>query len=344
MDMANLQPKSALCPRILVVDDDADQRDLIVESLQMYFDDSQGNNVSAVGSATECLALDLKHFNIVLLDYNLPDSTGLDLLKTILSRADVPVIFVTGENVVATAAEAIQQGAQDYVVKLGDYLFTIPVLVEKNLRQHQIRLENNRLQMELQKTLEEVRVKNLQLEDSLKKLNLMATTDHLTGLANRRHFGEMLDKYFGEAQRYQFDLACIMLDVDHYKTFNDSLGHQMGDKILIAIAQSIADNLRSSDLAARYGGDEFVILLPHTSIDLAITVAQRIREQVAAAGAQYLKVGRALTMSIGVASLVENHAASADMLVSMADQALYASKDGGRDRITTFAQLPAAVQ
>lgn len=321
------------CPRVLIVEDDIDQQALMLDALRMYFGDDAGDRIQAAGSAAECLRHDLTATDIVLLDYNLPDAAGLDLLKEILTRADLPVIFVTGENVAETAAQAIQAGAYDYLVKLGDYLFAIPVLIEKNLRQHQIRLENQRL-------LEEIQVKNRQLQEALARQEKMAATDHLTNLANRRHFGEMLEKYFSEAQRYDYDLSCIMMDLDNYKTLNDTLGHQMGDKILVTASQVIQANLRSSDLAARYGGDEFVCLLPHTSVDLARQVADRIREQMTAASSQYLKIGRGLTMSVGIASVHNSHPPSADKLVAQADKALYESKENGRNRVTIFRSEP----
>lgn len=334
--MSPLEQQIGPCPRILLVDDDVDQRELIVDALRMYYHYPSGQNIQTAGSSAECMAMDLASFDVMLLDYNLPDATGLSVLEKVLQQADIPVIFVTGENVAATAAEAIQHGAQDYMVKLGDYLFAIPVLVQKNIQQHRIRKENLLLQAQLKATLEEVRVKNLQLEDSLQKLEHMAATDALTGLANRRHFGKMLDRYFGEAQRYDFDLTCMMMDLDHYKILNDALGHQMGDKILVTTAQVIQANLRSSDLAARYGGDEFVVLLPHTSTPMAVAVADRIRCQIELSGSQYLKVSPSLTMSIGIASMKVNQPANADALVAMADRALYASKDNGKNRIIVF--------
>lgn len=328
------------CPRILLVDDDIDQCELAVEALRMYFDDQEGLSIRAVHTAAEALAVDLTAVDVVLLDYNLPDASGMDVLRQILQRADVPVIFVTGENVSATAAEAIRGGAQDYLVKLGDYIFAIPVVVEKNLRQHQTKVENRRLQEQLQASLDEIRVKNIQLQESLEKLERMAATDHLTGLANRRHFSSTLEVYFSEARRYDYDLTCIMMDLDNYKILNDTLGHQMGDKILMTAAQVIQANLRTSDLAARYGGDEFVCLLPHTSSDLALSVAERIRQQLAASASQYLRIGRAMTMSIGIASLQTCHPTSADGLVALADKALYASKAAGKNHVTVAGQAP----
>ncbi|NLF31396.1 MAG: diguanylate cyclase [Planctomycetes bacterium] len=327
------------CPRILIVEDDADHRELIADALQIYFDGAADDRIVCVGTAAACRKLDPNAFDVILLDYNLPDATGLDVLERFAAVSDVPIIFVTGENVIETASKAVHMGAQDYIIKLGDYLFAIPLVVEKNIRQHRIRQENRRLQQELQATVEEVRVKNLQLKESLARLHRMATTDYLTDLTNRRHFAEELERCFGEARRYEFDLTCVMMDLDHYKTFNDTLGHQMGDKILVATARAIRATLRASDVAARYGGDEFVLLLPHTSIDLAVTVTQRISDQIAAWRAQYTHVGRELTLSMGLANLHRDNPASADALLCMADQALYAAKQAGRNRLVIYGDL-----
>ena len=226
---------------------------------------------------------DLKAFEAVLLDYNLPDYDGLVMLKELLDRCDVPVIVVTGENITQTASQAVKAGAADYVVKLGDYLFALPIVIDKNIRQHRLRCENRRLQGELQSMLHELQAKNLQLEESLEQQRKMATTDHLTGLSNRRHFAEALERYFQEATRYGFDLTCCMCDLDHYKQLNDMLGHQIGDQVLVIAAEVIRSSLRTTDLAVRYGGDEFVLLLPHTSMDMGVAAGQRIREQLVTA-------------------------------------------------------------
>ncbi len=327
------------CPRTLIVEDDSDHGELIADALRLYFDDDDADRIVCAATAAECEALDPNAFDVILLDYNLPDATGLDVLERFTAASDVPIIFVTGENVGETASRAIHLGAQDYIIKLGDYLFAIPLVVEKNIRQHHVRRENRRLQQQLEATVEEVRVKNLQLQESLAKLHRLATTDYLTDLTNRRHFAGELERCFGEATRYEFDLTCVMMDLDHYKSLNDTLGHQMGDKILVATARAIRATLRASDVAARYGGDEFVLLLPHTSIDLAITVTQRIRDQVAAWRARYTHVGRELTLSMGLANLHRDGPASADALVCMADQALYAAKQAGRNRLVLYSDL-----
>ncbi len=312
---------------------------LLSDAIGAHYDVTDGQQIVAVGTGAECLAQPLGEFDVALLDFHLPDMTGLDLMERILARADLPVIFVTGENTSMTAAEAIQRGAQDYVVKLGDYLFAIPVIIDKSLRQHHIKLENERLRREMESMLSELRVKNIQLNESLAQVRRMADTDHLTGLANRRKFAEDLDHHFAEARRYGFDLTCCMCDLDHYKRLNDSLGHQAGDLALMTAADIIRNTLRSSDVAGRYGGDEFVLLLSHTSIDRAVAVCQRIREQIVVDIAHTCGPGHRVTISVGVASIDADSPASANALVAMADQALYDAKARGKDRIVLFADI-----
>ena len=336
----NRTPANIPSPKVLVVEDDRDQRQLICEALEIHFANCPDSRVVGVATGKECLEQDLSDFNVVLLDYHLPDIEGLDLLHRIASTGDIPVVFVTGENNAATAIEAIRRGAQDYVVKLGDYLFALPVVVEKNIRQHLLQRENRRLQGELTASLEQIQVKNQQLEESLRKLRTMAASDALTGLNNRRAFAEALRRCFDEASRYDFDLACIMCDLDHFKSLNDTLGHQIGDQVLVATAEVILPNLRSSDTAARYGGDEFVVLLPHSSVDMAMTVGERIRQQLAATTQRFVG-GGSVTLSMGVASLKSDRPISSDTLVAMADRALYVAKEHGKNRIVTFGEIGA---
>jgi two-component system cell cycle response regulator len=302
--------------KLLIIEDDVDQLELIREQVEERFGK---NTVTGVTSRKAALAQDVGAFDLILTDYNLPDGTGMDLLKDVQSRCTTPVIMVTGENVGHIAAEAIRQGATDYVVKVGDYLFTIPLVIEKNLTVAKIIQEKQRLQKELEE-------KNIQLEQ-------MAATDPLTGLYNRRHFARVLEQLFAEAQRYDKDLACVMIDLDGYKQLNDSFGHQVGDQLLTMAGKVISANMRRMDVAARYGGDEFVLLLPQAGVDEASNAAGRIREEFATASASILRRSLGVHMSVGISSLKRNNSTRADQLVAQADLALYTAKEHGRDRI-----------
>ena len=153
--------------KLLVVEDDADQRDLIRETLEDHFG---VGTVVAVDSRASASAQDPKSFDLILTDYNLPDGCGMDLLDDLRAKCSTPVIMVTGENVGQIAAEAIRRGATDYVVKLGDYLFTIPLVVEKNLTMAKIKRENEILRDQVERTMVELRFKNGQLEESLQRM------------------------------------------------------------------------------------------------------------------------------------------------------------------------------
>src|SRR5688500_10370014 len=287
------------------------------ETLEDHFG---AGTVVGAESGRAALAHDLRAFDLILSDYNLPDRTGMDLLDDIKRRCATPVIMVTGENVGQIAVEAIRRGAVDYVVKFGDYLFTIPLVIEKNMTVAKMIKEREALRRELEE-------KNAQLEQ-------MAATDPLTGLYNRRHFSRVLDQLFAETQRYDKDLACVMIDLDAYKMLNDTMGHQVGDQLLVMAGKVIGAKMRRMDIAARYGGDEFVLLLPHASGEEAAGVATRIRDEFASASAVAIGRAQGVTMSIGIASSKTTGAIAGDQLVAQADAALYKAKEMGRDRLT----------
>ncbi|MCC6680623.1 MAG: GGDEF domain-containing response regulator [Phycisphaeraceae bacterium] len=312
---------SGFVPHLLVVEDDPDTADLICETLADHFGSPCTRRTASLGEARQQNPQD---FDLVLTDMNLPDGTGLDVLHHVLGQCpDKPVVLVTGEGILENAIAAIRQGAYDYVVKAGDYLFAIPIVVEKNLELHRIKRQNAHL---------------------LEQLRHMAATDPLTGLANRRAFAKALDRHVAEALRRDHDLACLMIDLDRFKQLNDTFGHQQGDVILERMGRILEANCRQMDLAGRFGGDEFIVLLPDTDTEHAIQVARRISEKFEQMAANELPHSPVrLSLSIGVATMKSARCVSSEQLVRCADQALYRVKNHGRAGIHLFVpQEPAA--
>jgi diguanylate cyclase (GGDEF)-like protein len=324
-------------PRLLLVEDDPDAACLMQETLHDHFGADCTRHCSTV---TQALLVDLTTIDLVLSDMNLPDGTGMELLEQQLQqRPDLPVVLVTAENVMENAITAIKHGAYDYVVKAGDYLFALPIVVEKNLALWHTKQENQRLGAELQRTLDQVQVKNQQLEQAITKLELMAATDPLTCLANRRCFGQTLESRFADALRHDHDIVCLMIDLDGFKQLNDSLGHQQGDRMLQLAARVLNANCRRSDVAGRFGGDEFIVVLPQTDENTASQVAMRIRDDFHGAAEAELSsktfTGK-LTMSMGLATMVGSKAATPEQLIGRADHALYRAKQAGKTRLMVY--------
>jgi diguanylate cyclase (GGDEF)-like protein len=171
------------------------------------------------------------------------------------------------------------------------------------------------------------------------KLAELAATDELTKTKNRRRFREDLDLLFSQACRYNSPLSLIMLDIDHFKQYNDTFGHPAGDEVLRLVGATLREHLRTHDVVARFGGEEFIILLPATGSDEALHVAERLRESLAECDWPHGKV----TASLGVSMLNSTTPTAAD-LVDQADRALYQSKEQGRNRVTLFQPSALSVQ
>jgi diguanylate cyclase (GGDEF)-like protein len=173
----------------------------------------------------------------------------------------------------------------------------------------------------------------LRSTELLSEVERLATRDSLTGLANRRLFDESLHRETARAERLGAPLSLVVLDVDHFKQVNDTYGHPTGDRVLCEVANALALNTKAFDVAARYGGDEFVVILPGCKRDDAVNVAQRVRSEIAR------QVGDApVTVSAGVATIPDN-AQDADRLIAAADAALYEAKRTGRDRVAASTRV-----
>ncbi|MBC8507688.1 MAG: GGDEF domain-containing protein, partial [Chloroflexi bacterium] len=172
------------------------------------------------------------------------------------------------------------------------------------------------------------------------ELRLQAITDPLTGVLNRRQFFSLARPTFQQAKRYQRHLTTLMIDLDYFKQVNDQHGHIIGDQVLVSLAERLQEHTRTSDILARYGGEEFVILMPETDIESALTMAERLRIQVHENPIETDVGPVPLTISIGMATLDIEIDPTIDRLIDRADQALYAAKQAGRNKVIIFEDIP----
>lgn len=195
---------------------------------------------------------------------------------------------------------------------------------------------------ELARKHQQISALNVDLEERVcrrtRQLRELASREPLTGLYNRRHFNEVLTNRFSEAARYGSDLSCMMLDLDDFKSVNDRFGHHTGDELLILTSITIASQLRAADVAARFGGDEFIVLLPQTDVERAQVLGARIADKFSQDLAEQLPELR-VSLSIGIASVADANSDTPENLIRAADQALYRAKVMGKSRIAMAGAL-----
>lgn len=197
--------------------------------------------------------------------------------------------------------------------------------------------ERKRAEDDLRRAKDELEVAHSELQQSLAHEQVLARTDGLTGICNRRYFFEIAVREFNAALRYQRPLTIIIFDADGLKRVNDSYGHEVGDKMLLMITQVAATHVRTVDVLARYGGDEFIILLPQTNVQQAFVIAERIRENVMAACVETDTETLTATVSVGVAETIHGaRGESVEAVIHRADEALYIAKQGGHNRTMIF--------
>lgn len=296
---------------ILVIEDSSSQRAEVRAALERS---GLFTQILEASDGLQGLRLLLgERVDLVLCDLEMPGLDGAKLLHA--SRraggTTIPFLVLTAEHDAERKARLLRDGARDAITKpfhIGDLIARIA-----------LHLELVRLQGELEK-------KNRLLEE-------LSITDGLTGLRNRRYVDEILRLDFLRAQRFGGPLSVIMADIDHFKPVNDVHGHAAGDAVLRAVAERFRARLRESDVAGRYGGEEFLFVLNGSGLEGALVAAERWRMDVESspfdAGAD---LGLSVTVSMGVASFGPGMRSAQD-LVRAADEALYRAKEGGRNQV-----------
>ena len=320
---------SAEAQRILIVDDSLKARLLIEAMLR-----AQGyQRLTSVDSARQAfLALSAGEppsaecggFDLILMDLMMPEMDGIQACHEIKSNPrflDVPIIMVTAEESAESLKDAFDAGAIDYVNKPVNRV-ELAARVKSALR---LKYETDRR-----------KARELELLELTEQLRKLSVVDGLTGIANRRNFDEELTRIWRRAQREAAPVSLVLIDIDHFKKYNDHYGHLAGDDCLRRVAQALQHAVkRPFDLVARYGGEEFAVVLPDTGIPGAKRLAEEMRKAV-----ELLEIAHAasavsgrVTISSGVAAIAPEAGAQPDMLIAAADACLYEAKLAGRNRV-----------
>lgn len=296
----------------LVVDDSATTRATLLGLLSPTL--IQTDEADDVSSCLEKIRS--QDYQLILLDLALPDGNGLEILKKVREvNQESTIVMITGTSDIATATKALLTGSDGYIEK--HHLLDGPNKFLDTLtdaRAHRLK-----------------KIAEAKRQRSLQNLAAQSMKDPLTGSFNRRYLEQRLASEVKLAHRHGKPLALVMLDMDKFKAVNDTHGHSIGDLVLVQLAEATKKVMRETDALVRYGGEEFVVLLPETDLAGAQRLAEKIREAVEASvfgdDGHVLK----LTCSLGVAALLEKEAGPE--LIDRADKALYEAKSSGRNRV-----------
>lgn len=299
------QLPAGMRPRVLVVDDEPFHLRVLADILRT------DHEVFVATGGSQALAVARReHPDLVLLDVMMPEMDGLEVCRRLQEDPQtrhIPVMFVTSHDSPADETAGLDAGAVDFIAKP-----IVPAIVRARVRTH------------------------LLLKIQADRLRAMAFIDGLTGVANRRRFDETYEHEWHVCQRDQRPLGLIMIDVDHFKAYNDRYGHQAGDAALRTVAERIQGSLRGRrDQAARVGGEEFAILLPDCEQDDVRRIAEYLRRSVFDAGIPHAASNAApvVTISAGVASVVPEASSDPHAYLGLADRRLFLAKEAGRNRV-----------
>jgi diguanylate cyclase (GGDEF)-like protein len=294
---------------ILLIEDDPGDALLIREMLEQQ--ECKTHLATAERLSEGMNYLQQNHCDVVLLDMNLPDSSGLSTMTRLLDAAPgTPIIVLTGLSDESFGIDAVKSGAQDYLIK-GD----IDGRILKRAMFYAV--ERKKLEIALKQT-----------RDLFER---QARIDYLTGIYNRLMFNELLEAELQRARRYGSDLSLIMFDLDHFKEVNDTCGHNIGDHVLKEVAQLASNSIRAHDILTRWGGEEFMVLIPKCDQSKAAILAEKLRGLVEA---HDFGNGLQVTASFGITQLKVGD--NADSFTARSDKAMYQAKQNGRNRIESL--------
>ena len=309
--------------RLMVVDDDPTTLEflnsLLAEAGYAVF--SAVNGKQALDRALECWP------QLILVDWKMPEMDGIQFCRALRSMKlgrGVYVVMLTGNEDESAVIEAFEAGIDDHVMKPIN-----PKILLARLRAGERVVS---LQNEIESDREEVRRFAAELATTNRHLNEVALLDPLTGIPNRRYAMGRLDQEWAAAQRGARALACMMIDIDHFKPVNDTHGHDVGDIVLQSVADVLKRTARTHDVVSRIGGEEFLMVCPDTDAVAAGQCAERLRQAVASNSVQVGNVAIRVTISVGVAAM-STAMGGPEVMVKAADQAVYAAKQAGRNRI-----------
>jgi two-component system, cell cycle response regulator len=311
-------PDETMAGTVLVIDDSPVSREEVAGTLIAA---GLFSKSFAAGDGLEGLKIlaEVKA-DLIICDMEMPRLDGIRFLQLVKAQPqlrEIPVIILTSNIERKVKLMVLEQGANDYLTK--------PVDAAELVARARIHLKMKRLQDELRAA-----------RNHFKELS---NTDPLTNLYNRRFFAEILESELQRSRRLKSALSLLLVDIDHFKNVNDSYGHQMGDRVLVAVTETLRKGLRSYDIASRYGGEEFILILPATPIAAAVEVAERLRQSVASRKLDLRPEKLVVTVSIGVSSFPCGDADNGDLLLQRADKALYSAKNNGRNRVEAVGAL-----
>lgn len=305
------QMKAAGQPvKVLVADDSAVSRKLV----ELTLSEKQYSLVFAKSGRETLDLFAEQHPSLVIVDWMMPDLTGLEICKHIRSRAQASytyIILLTGKSEKESVVEGLAAGADDYLTK--------PFHHEELIARVGVGLRIIGLQREIE-------AKNLLLKE-------LSLTDALTSLPNRRAIEDWATRQLSGAARYGFSFWVALADLDHFKRVNDTYGHDAGDNVLKAFSEILKSNSRKSDICGRIGGEEFLLVLTHTTGENAKLVIDRVRVELEATHFNFDGKSLKVTASFGLAGFVGTRAPDFNRLVAQADAALYSAKRQGRNRL-----------